>query len=48
MSIQMQELLKIGTELGYKGNELQAFVREQQASARDERKKGFSKKKRLR
>lgn len=39
MSTQMQELIKIGTELGYKGSELQAFVKEQQTLARDEREK---------
>jgi len=39
MSSQMQELMKIRTELGYKGLELQAFVKEQQAIARDEREK---------
>ena len=39
MSGQMQELIKIGTDLGYKGNELQAFVKEQQALAREEREK---------
>ena len=39
MATQIQELTKIGTDLGYKGNELQAFVREQQALARDEREK---------
>jgi hypothetical protein len=39
MATQMQEWLKIGNELGYKGTELQTFVKEQQTIARDEREK---------
>ena len=39
MSAQMQELIKIVTDIGYKGNELKGFVKELQALARDEREK---------
>ena len=37
MSAHMLELIKIGNELGCKGNELQVFVKEHQALARYER-----------
>lgn len=39
MTTLMEQWIKIGTDLGYKGTELQAFVKEQQAIARDERDK---------
>ena len=40
MAAQIQEWIKIGTDLGLKENELQVFVKEQQTMAREEREKG--------
>jgi hypothetical protein len=39
MTTQMQEWVKLGTEIGYKGADLQAFIKEQQAITRDDREK---------
>lgn len=39
MAAQIQEWIKIGTDLGLKENELQVFVKEQQTMAREEREK---------